>query len=168
MHTCPICESPFRAEIETALFKMTPNDSSEMMNEVAKHYGVAIESLRDHVLFHTTLDSKDSLVRQIKMREADMLSMVALDQMTTVKMIGNRIRKAAGESSGSEDWRFEKAVTKPIVDLYVGASDGLRKNVQTIADINQMLNGPKDDGLSGLAALANALNASRKTSEDPE
>ena len=60
------------------------------------------------------------------------------------------------------------AATKPVVDLYIGSADGLRRTVQTIADVNQLLNGPKDDGLSGLGALAKALDMSRQMVATPQ
>ena len=62
---------------------------------------------------------------------------------------------------------FERRATKPVVDLYVGAGDSVRKGVAAIADINQLLNGPKDDGLSGLAALAKVLHGSQVGGTEP-
>lgn len=172
---CNVCSHPHREEIENALYKMNSKNANKILAKISEEYDVSIEDLQKHALFHTPImgdpqgDSEDeihdSIVRQIKMREADVLSAIVLDQATTVKVLGKRIRRFA-TSSDEEDIRFEKTLTKPIVDLYNGASDGLRKNIQTLADLNQLINGPKDDGLSGLSALAQVLAASRDRDQD--
>lgn len=163
---CNVCSHPHREEIENALYKMNSKNANKILAKISEEYDVSIEDLQKHALFHTSItddpedEMHDSIVRQIKMREADVLSAIVIDQATTVKVLGKRIRRFA-TSSDEEDVRFEKTLTKPMVDLYNGASDGLRKNVQTLADLNQLINGPKDDGLSGLSALAQVLAASR-------
>lgn len=161
MKQCPICTHINREEIESVLFKMAPDSAQATISEISKAYEIPITCIQEHTMFHASYiggAESDSIVRQIKMREADILAEVALDQMHTVKIIGKRIRNYTKQ----DDINFEKMLTKPVVDLYIGASDGLRKNMQTLVDIDQVLNGPKDDGLSGLAALANALDASRR------
>lgn len=163
MKTCAVCTHPHREEIEMALLKMSPETSTAVLEQCAKAFDISIEDLQHHALFHTSFDcssGSDSIVRQIKMREADMLAAMAADQLATVKAVGKRIRRFADTVDG-EDVRFEKTLTKPMVDLYNGAGDGLRRTVQTLADVNQLLNGPKDEGLSGLAALAQVLHDSR-------
>ena len=87
-----------------------------------------------------------------------------MEYMTTMQVVGRRIRNYAKESD--EDLRFEKLLSKPVTDLYIGCGDGLKGTVKALADINQQLNGPKDDGTSGLAALVTALNASRNAGGD--
>jgi hypothetical protein len=57
-------------------------------------------------------------------------------------------------------------MTKGLVELYLGCGDNVRKTVKEITEINQVLNGPKDDGLSGLAALANALRGSKAQGQE--
>ena len=170
---CIICEHEHREEIENALYKMNSQNANKLIDRIAAEYDVAAEDLKRHALFHTSLmgvsdesddEIHDSIVRQIKMREADVLSAIVLDQATTVKVLGKRIRKAAE----GEELRLEKTLTKPMVDLYNGSSDSLRKNIQALTDINQLVNGPKDNGLSGLAALAQVLDASRRRSEDDD
>ena len=163
MKKCAVCTHDKRVEIETALLKMTPESGTLTLERIAEAYDVTIEDLQEHALFHTSFNCEpdgDSIVRQIKMRAADMLSSMAVDQLTTMKAVGKRIRRFV-ESSDEEDIRFEKMLTKSVVDLYVGCGDGVKSTVKALADINQLLNGPKDDGLSGLAALANVLERSR-------
>lgn len=163
MKDCAICNHPHRMNIENALFKITPENAELTMSRIAQEYEVTEEALRAHALFHTSFNyepNSDSIVRQIKMREADMLGAAAMEYMSTMQMVGQRIRGYATDSA-DEDIRFEKLLTKSVTDLYIGCGDGLKSTVKALADINQQLNGPKDDGSSGLAALAAALHASR-------
>lgn len=160
MHKCEICSHPDREIIEAALFKMPMDNSTETLLKIAQAFDVSVESLQNHFLMHSSFESDTSIVRQIKMREADMLAAVALDQMETIKVVGKRMRRYANVSD-EDDIRFEKILSKPLVDLYVGAGESLRKTVQTLTEINQLLNGPKDDGSSGLDALAQVISASR-------
>ena len=167
MDKCMICNHPQREAIEAGLFRMHPENSTAVLLSLAEAFDVPVEELQKHALFHTSFDCSptgDSIVRQIKMKEADMLASVALDQLETIKSVGKRMRGHI-KNSNEDDLKFENVLTKPVVDLYVGASDSLRKNIQTIADINNLLNGPKDNGLAGLNALAQALHGSRS---DPE
>ena len=167
MKTCTICSNPQRELIERALFRMSKENATLTLKSISEEFDVSVEELQRHALFHTSFDCDpdgDTIVRQIKMREADMLAAVTMDQLETIKMVGQRMRSHA-QPKDPDDVRFERAVTKAVVDLYVGTGDCLRKNVQTLADINNLLNGSPDEGLAGLANLAAALNASRKNEE---
>ena len=67
-------------EIEMALLKMSPETSTAVLEQCAKAFDISIEDLQHHALFHTSFDcssGSDSIVRQIKMREADMLAAMA-------------------------------------------------------------------------------------------
>ena len=168
MKKCTICGSPQRENIERALLKVVdePNDSKGItLERIAQEFGVTVEDLQRHAMFHSALGEADSLVRQIHMREADMLAEVVMDQVKMVKDIGARLRDSMNDADG--EVAFERRATKPVVDLYVGAGDSVRKGVAAIADINQLLNGPKDDGLSGLAALAKVLHGSQVGGTEP-
>lgn len=168
MKKCTICDSPQRENIERALLKVVdePNDSKGItLERIAQEFGVTVEDLQRHAMFHSALGAADSLVRQIHMREADMLAEVVMDQVKMVKDIGARLRDSMNDTDG--EVAFERRATKPVVDLYVGAGDSVRKGVAAIADINQLLNGPKDDGLSGLAALAKVLHGSQVGGTEP-
>lgn len=170
MGDCAICKHTRRMNIENALFKLTPENAEPTMARIAQEYDVTEDELRAHALFHSSFNFEpngDSIVRQIKMREADMLGAAALEYMTTMQMVGKRIRGYAAEST-DEDIRFEKLLTKPVTDLYIGCGDGLKGAIKALADINQQLNGPKDEGTSGLAALAAALHASRNRGGEEE
>lgn len=162
MNNCAICNHPERAAIENALFKMIPENATLTLETLAAKFEVTETELREHALFHTSFNFEpngDSIVRQIKMREADMLGEAALEYMSTMKVLGKRIRKYASEED--KDFHFERTMTKPVADLFIGCGDGLKGTVKALADINQQLNGPKDEGASGLSALVAALNASK-------
>ena len=88
----------------------------------------------------------------------DTLEEVALEYLVTLKNVGRRINKYACE--GEDSVRFEKLLTKPVSDLYLGLGSEIRQTMKAIADIDQLLNGPKTDNTSGLAALAAAITAS--------
>lgn len=164
MTECAVCNSEHREEIEQRMFQ-TPGATGEL-EKISEEYNVSVEDLQRHALFHAPQGSEgsDSLVRQIKMRETDMLAEAAADYMSTLQVVGKRIRQRAG-SDNPEDVTFERALTKPVVELYTGCGSELRGNVKAIADINQQLNGPKDDGSAGLLALAEALRSSRTGSD---
>ena len=167
---CPICSHSNREEIEAVLYRVTPKNSEEILQQLSDTYNIDIEAFETHAMFHAALDlsptgEETSIVRQLKLRETDMLAQCAKDYVDTLALVGTRIRaKARNESSkdGLDDTRFERSMTKGLVELYLGCGDNVRKTVKDIVDINQTLNGPKDDGMSGLAALAAALQNSNK------
>lgn len=174
---CPICSHPNREEIESVLYRVTSKNSDEVLQQLADTYDIDIEALETHAMFHASLDltpagEETSIVRQLKLREVDMLAQCAKDYADTLSLVGSRIRsKARNESDadGLDDTRFERSMTKGLVELYLGCGDNVRKTVKDIAEINQTLNGPKDEGLSGLGALAAAISGSfQKTSQTSE
>lgn len=173
---CVVCKHPERYAIEAVLYRMTPKDADELLEQLSNAYDIDIEVLQRHAMFHACLDltpagEETSIVRQMKLRETDLLGLVAKDYADTLSLIGNRIRtKAHNESDvdGMDDVRFERSITKSLVELYLGCGDNVRKTVKDIADINQVLNGPKDDGLSGLGALAAAIAGSNQNSSNQE
>ena len=107
-----------------------------------------------------------SIVRATNsIRSFVILAQCAKDYADTLSLVGARIRTRARNESdvdGMEDTKFERSMTKGLVELYLGCGDNVRKTIKDITDINQILNGPKDDGLSGLGALAAAIASSRQ------
>lgn len=166
---CKVCKHPQRDEIEAVLYRMTPKNADELLQQLAEAFDIDVEELQRHAMFHACMDltpqgEETSIVRQIKLRETDILAQCAKDYADTLALVGARIRtKARNESDvdGMEDTRFERSMTKGLVELYLGCGDNVRKTIKDITDINQILNGPKDDGLSGLGALAAAIAASK-------
>ena len=55
-----------------------------------------------------------------------------------------------------------------MVNLYVGASSELRKNIQAISELNSAINGAADAGSEGLKALAAALAGSAQPTQSEE
>ena len=173
---CPVCKHPNRDEIEAVLYRMTPKNADELLMQLSDAFEIDIVYLQQHAMFHACSDltprgEETSLVRQIKLRETDLLAQCAKDYADTMTLVGSRIRtKARKESTedGLDDTRFERALTKGLVELYLGCGDNVRKTIKEITDINQILNGPKDDGLSGLGALAAAIAGSRQPATEPK
>lgn len=159
---CKICTHQQRAEIEYALLHGN-TDPSVSVEDIAKEFEVDANELRKHALFHTPLgfseDDTDSIAKKLKLRESDMLTEVALEYLVTLKGVGRRINKYVNEQD--ESIRLEKLMSKPMVDLYLGLGAEVRQTVRAIADIDNILNGPKEDNTSGLAALAAAINGSK-------
>ena len=161
MKKCTVCGHALRENIERVLFRAAKNKEQGglTLEQISAEFDVPVEDLRRHAIFHSALGSEDSLVRQIHMREADLLAETVMDNAMTMKAVGARLRDSMNDND-PDSVQFERRASKSVVDLYVGASEGVRKGVAAIADINQLLNGPKDDGLSGLTALANVLHGS--------
>ena len=173
---CPVCKHPDREKIESVLYRMTPKNADDLLMQLSDAYEIDIEDIQRHAMFHACMDltpqgEETSLVRQIKLRETDILAQCAKDYADTLSLVGDRIRtKARNESDadGMDDTKFERSMTKGLVELYLGCGDNVRKTIKEITDINQILNGPKDDGLSGLGALAAAIAASRQPTKPVE
>lgn len=159
---CRICNHPFRSHIENALFKITEDTATEIVERISKKFALDVDEIHDHMLFHSPTSDGDSIVRQIKLKEADILQAAVMDQLNTMQDVGSRIRRFVN-SEDPEDIRFEKTLTKPVVDLYIGSGDNLRRGIQTLAEINQLLNGPKDTAANGMLALAEAIRGSAST-----
>ena len=172
---CPVCGHPNRDEIEAVLYRVTPKNADDVLQQLADTYDIDVEAFETHAMFHAALDltpagEETSIVRQLKLREVDVLAQCAKDYADTLSLVGSRIRtKARNESDadGIDDTRFERSMTKSLVELYLGCGDNVRKTVKDIAEINQTLNGPKDEGLTGLGALAAAIQGSMATKVTP-
>ena len=80
--------------------------------------------------------------------------------LTTLTTLGRRIKSYAGDGSEGSDQRLAAFCSNAMVNLYVGASSELRKNIQAINELNTSLNGAADSGSEGLKALAAALAGS--------
>lgn len=165
MKKCAVCDHPHREKIEQALFKVAPEGSSVTTEAIADEFEVSVDDLRRHMMFHTPMgeEGADSIVRRSKIREMELLGVAAREYLGTLTQVGSRIRGYATEDDTAA---FEKKISKPTVDLYLGCGDNLQKTVRALADVDNLLNGPKDDGLQGLAALANAIHKSRQMASE--
>ena len=148
---CNICEHPQREDIETMLREGVNVDG------VAETYQVDPDELRAHIMFHTTVENpQESIARTLKKREADMLADMAEGYMKTFTSIGVNINQILS----SPDTASSARLTKQLVDLYLGVGKEIRETVNAIAELDTLLNGPKDENVTGLAALANAIRGS--------
>ena len=107
---------------------------------------------------------RQRLTDKIDMREADMLLASANEMLTTLTTLGRRIKGYASDGSDGSDQRLAAFCSNAMVNLYVGASSELRKNIQAINELNSAINGAADAGSEGLKALAAALSGSHTTS----
>lgn len=167
-----------------------PPNEHNTIEKIAEQFDVPIDDLKMHALFHTPLvgDSdiadlhaattgvesdrngdkgtqRESLTRKMKLREADMLAAVGQEYLVTLKTMGRRINNMTQVSSidveeDEKQIKVAKLLTKPMVDLYIGLGSEIRQTVKTMAELDRMLNGPEDNGMSGLNALAAAIRGS--------
>lgn len=180
---CKICNRTDRADIENAILNISA-ESKITIESIAEQYGVDVQELRNHALFHTPLvapcdivvsesvsdesqltEGKTSLARKMKLREADILTTMNNEYMVTLKAMGRRINRLASVSSidcedADKEVKLAKLLTKPMVDLYIGLGGEIRQNVKAMAEVDRMLNGPQDSGSNGLLALAEAIKGS--------
>ena len=185
---CPICDRSDRAEIENAILSMTSSGEGKTIEQIAEAFGVEVEQLKMHAMFHTPLVSaedlepqvksslknydevevepkyRDSLTRKMRLRETDVLNEVTNEYFITLKTLGRRIHSLMDKTDDEDQcYRMSKLLTRSVVDLYIGLGGEIRQNVKTISDIDRAINGPQNDTNSGLQALANAIRGS-----DPE
>lgn len=182
---CKICNRTDRADIENSILNISV-ESGLTIDSIAEQYQLDVAELRNHALFHTPLvtpcdvvtkttelqlspDAEAkipaSLARKMKLREADILATVNNEYLVTLKAMGRRINRLTSVSSidaEDEAKRVElaKLLTKPMVDLYIGLGGEIRQNVRAMAEVDRMLNGPQENGNSGLQALADAIRGS--------
>lgn len=161
---CKVCEHPQRIEIERALLRLSPTDCEQELSTIAEGFNVSVSDLKLHSMLHLPLginfeEQQESIAQKIKKREANVLEEVMNEYLITLKNVGMRINKYATE--GEDSVKFEKLLTKPVSDLYIGLGSEIRQTAKAIADIDQILNGPKNDDASGLAALAAAIMNSK-------
>lgn len=180
---CSICSHEDRAEIEYALLTMyeakTETGEPVTIELVAERFGVELNDLKAHAMFHAPLSGspsiqgiseQDSITRQLKLREADVLAGVANEYFVTLKSLGRRINKLAGTSPNPEEdmekqLMLAKMLTKPMVDLYIGVGTEIRQTVKTMAELDKILNGENESSTSGLQALAAAIAGSRASND---
>lgn len=157
---CKICTHEKRAEIENVLLNKSPSVS---ISDIAEAYDVPEDELKVHALYHSPLGMSDeettSIVKNLKIRESDMLSEVAMEYLVTLKGLGRKINSVMTEDV--DPVVVSRSLGKSTVEMYLGLGSEIRKTVVAIAEIDQMLNGPERDNTSGLAALVSAINASK-------
>jgi hypothetical protein len=127
-------------------------------------------SLSGQEVDNATIASKQltepgSIRRQINLREADHLNTALIEYVGTLKNLGKKINSAIDcmdpiNPKAEEALWAKSMLSKQVCDMYVGIGENINKTVRNLAEINQLLNGPTDNPLSGLQALATAINRS--------
>lgn len=164
--TCAICDHAKRSEIESALLNMDPTSSNMSVKAIAEHFGVKEQELKIHAMMHAPMGisdqdfdtNRESIVRGVKKREIEMLEQVANEYLVTLKNVGRKINSI---TSQSDDITFGKLISKSVADLYINTGAEIRQTVKAIADVDQLINGPKDGSASGVAALVKAIRGSK-------
>lgn len=152
----------FSAEAETALIDDFKLRAGQPLAESTSTQGA------DSVSHTGQLTPRQRLTDRIDMREGDMLLAAANEMLTTLTTLGRRIKSYAGDGSEGSDQRLAAFCSNAMVNLYVGASSELRKNIQAINELNTSLNGAADSGSEGLKALAAALAGSYTPTAESE
>lgn len=138
----------FSQEAETALIDNFKLRAGQPLAEATSTQGAV------------SVSHKQRLTDKLDMREADMLLASANEMLTTLTTLGRRIKRFAGDGSDGSDSRLAAFCNTAMVNLYVGTSAELRKNIQAINELNTSINGAADSGSEGLKALAAALSGS--------
>lgn len=163
---CSICSHPKRAEIEKAILRISTDNPALTMEQIAEEYDLGITEIRKHAVLHQSLnvdpvalaEGCETLARRAKIREASILEDVVIEYYGSLKNLGTKINRL---TTDQDETKFTKLLTKPVVDMYLGLGSEIRQTVNAMAELDRILNGPKDDNASGLAALASAIAASQ-------
>ena len=164
--TCSICNHPKRAEIEKACLLRDFGDTEVTLRDIANEYDVDLKDLQVHVLMHMPLEESnvesiekcDSIVNQIKMREAEILRNVMEDSYVTFKNIGSKINTIVSQHTTDNPTLVQ--ITKPLADLYLGTSQSIRDTADKLMKMNLLINGENDKGLGQIAELVTAIRGS--------
>lgn len=140
----------FSAEAETALIDTFQLRAGQPSAEATSTQGAV------------SVSHKQRLTDKIDMREGDMLLASANEMLTTLTTLGRRIHSFASDNSSGSDQRLANFCNNALVNLYIGTSAELRKNIQAINELNTSINGAADSGANGLLALAEAIKNSAK------
>lgn len=178
---CCICNHKNRTDIESALL------AGQAPATIAKHYEVPEGALENHrqncsvylmsldefdlqvaeeleALNHpgaTALKKPGSIQRQLGLKEADLLANMAQEYMVTLKNLGRKLNRIISILDTPEGAVMgQRVLRKPVCDMYVQMGGEIRQAVRTMAEIDKMINGPEENPLTGLQALATAIHTS--------
>lgn len=150
----------FSAEAESALIDNFKLRAGQPLTESTSAQGADSVSQNSESKVAGAITPKQRLADKIDMREGDMLLAAANEMLTTLNVLGRRIKSYASDGSDGSDQRLITFCNNAIVNLYVGTSTELRKNIQAINELNNSINGAADAGSEGLKALAAAIAGS--------
>ena len=104
--------------------------------------------------------SKERLTDRINLRESDMLLASANELLTTLTVLGRRIKRFASDGDEGSDQRLVNFCTNGMVNLYTGTASELRKAIDAIGGMNESINGAHDSAADGMRDLAAAIRGS--------
>ena len=150
----------FSAEAESALIDGFKLRAGQPLTESTSAQGADSVSQNSKPNVAGAITPKQRLADKIDMREGDMLLAAANEMLTTLNVLGRRIKSYASDGSDGSDQRLITFCSNAMVNLYIGTSTELRKNIQAINELNSSINGAADAGSEGLKALAAAISGS--------
>lgn len=110
---------------------------------------------------------RSRITDKVNMREGDILLATANEYLTTLTILGRRIKTYAQARTPDTELALPNFCNKAVVDLYIGCGSEIRQAIKGINDLNTSLNGSHDSSLAGLAALAAALQPQNTESTGP-
>lgn len=161
---CVICNHPKRKEIEQELLIRNFGDSDVTFKTIADTYNVPVKDLQIHALYHVAIEADNSITEQIHLREADVIRDSMNENFATLKNLSTKINQIVSEHTTKEPTL--NMLSKSVVDLYLGCSQAINEAANTLVKLNLAVNGEKDNGLDGLKALVNVINASKSPNEN--
>ena len=164
MSFCPICESSHRHQIETALLNGDSLDS--VMNSFANSCKFSMDQLKVHAVSHLRVpesSSNESIASRLALKEADTLAATCAEYMATLKRVGETIDSQIS-SVESGDLAIGQALTKSVVDLYLGTGNQIRETVKLLIEAERDLNDSEESSgnVSSIRRLTEAIDRSRR------
>lgn len=162
MNICPICECVNRHKVDVDLLNGDP-----LEDIIARKYGkFTLDQLRVHAVTHVKVpEAKDneSIATRLATKEADTLSATCGEYMATLKRLGAAIdMQISGVESG--EIALSQALSKSVVDLYLGTGNQIRETVRLLIEAEKDMNAAEADGgnVSSIRKLTEAIDRSRK------
>lgn len=113
------------------------------------------------------IKTRSRITDKVNMREGDILLATAYEYLSTMTILGRRIKNYAQSRNAGDELLLPNFCSKAVVDLYIGCGSEIRQAIKGINDLNTSLNGSHDSSLAGLQALAVALKGGDATSTGP-
>lgn len=164
--TCTICNHPQVNEINNELLCRKWGAEGYSLEEIAHRYGVKVRDLQIHALMHVPVEQcsadAQSIAQKINMSEADILRQTSNNYYITLCTIGDKINQMLRTDESL------RGITKPLVDLYLGAGAEIRNATECLVKMNQAINGENNSGLTALASLVNTIRGSESNKSEDE
>lgn len=162
---CPICESNHRHSIETAMLDGKPIEQV-YMNYKQSIPKLTMDQLKIHAVCHfktPVSDNGESIATKLAFSEAQTLTTSCNEYMATLQRLGQVIDKKLTDVENG-DSTAQQALSKSLVDLYLGTGNQIRETVKLLTDAYKDMNAEDSDSRnkSGLKMLSGALDRSRQ------